>query len=65
MSSLVETSLADFDRMLTLNARTAFLCCREAVRKFRAVGGAGGRIVNVGARPAVTPVGGMVAGLRG
>ena len=61
MSPLVETSLADFDQMLTLNARTAFLCCREAVRKFRAVGGAGGRIVNVGARPAVAPVGGMVA----
>ena len=66
MSPLVETSLADFDRMLTLNTRTAFLCCREAVRKFRAgggghAGGGGGRIVNVGARPAVAPVGGMVA----
>lgn len=60
MSPLVETSLADFDRMWTLNVRTAFLCCREAVRKFRAAG-VGGRIVNVGARPAVAPVGGMVA----
>jgi len=60
MAPLTEISLADFDRMLTLNLRTAFLCCREAVRSFEVAGG-GGRIVNVGARPAISPVGGMAA----
>ncbi len=36
------------------------MCCREATRNFRR-GGAGGRIVNVAARPAVQPAGGMIA----
>ena len=60
MAKLVDTSLADFDRMMAMNGRSCFLACREAVRAMRATG-AGGRIVNVAARPAVTPVGGMVA----
>lgn len=60
MAAVVDTSVADFDRMLAMNARSCFLACREAVRAIRATG-AGGRLVNVAARPAVTPVGGMVA----
>lgn len=60
MAAVVDTSAADFDRMLAMNARSCFLACREAVRAIRATG-AGGRLVNVAARPAVTPVGGMVA----
>ena len=46
--------------MLDLNLMTCFLCCREATRAFRRTN-QGGRIVNVAARPAVQPVGGMVA----
>jgi NAD(P)-dependent dehydrogenase (short-subunit alcohol dehydrogenase family) len=40
--------------MWTLNAATAFVCCREAVKRLRA-GGAGGRIVNVVSRQATDP----------
>jgi NAD(P)-dependent dehydrogenase (short-subunit alcohol dehydrogenase family) len=60
MSTITETSLADFDRMFRVNAVTCFLACREAIRAMRARGG-GGRIVNVAARPAVSPAGGMAA----
>jgi NAD(P)-dependent dehydrogenase (short-subunit alcohol dehydrogenase family) len=57
-----DTSLADFHKMFDTNAVTAFLCCREAVRRIRAAGaGAGGRIVNVAARPAVIPTAGLSA----
>jgi NAD(P)-dependent dehydrogenase (short-subunit alcohol dehydrogenase family) len=51
---LERTSLADLRAQLELNGATCFLCCREAARRMRA-GGAGGRIVNVAARPAVVP----------
>jgi NAD(P)-dependent dehydrogenase (short-subunit alcohol dehydrogenase family) len=66
MSPIVDTGLADFEKMHQLNAVTAFLCSREAVRSIRrrndAPGTApGGRIINVAARPALTPAGGMIA----
>jgi NAD(P)-dependent dehydrogenase (short-subunit alcohol dehydrogenase family) len=48
----------DLMKMLELNAVTAFLCCREAVKRMRN-GGNGGRIVNVAGKVAVAPVGGM------
>ena len=57
MAPLLETKLSDWQRMMTMNATTAFLCCREAVRAMDA----GGRIVNVAAKPALHPVGGMVS----
>lgn len=60
MSALTETTLADFHKMTAMNGVTCFLSCREAVRAMRA-GGKGGRIVNVGARPAVQPTAGMTA----
>ncbi len=60
MAALAETSLADFRRMMDMNATTCFLCCREAVKRIRASGGEG-RVVNVAARPAMVPAGGMVA----
>src|SRR5687768_470454 len=50
------TSLADFRGQHDLNAVTCFLCCREAARLLRASGG--GRIVNVAARPALSPAAG-------
>lgn len=60
MSPVVETSGAEFERMFRLNAVTAFLCSREAIRRMRSAKVAG-RIVNVGARIVVRPSGGMVA----
>ena len=60
MAPIESMSLADFDLMFQRNAVSAFLCCREAVRTMRLEGG-GGRLVNVGARPAVEPAGGMLA----
>jgi len=61
MSPLTETTLADFQRMMDMNAVTAFLCCREAVKSMRRGDQPGGRIVNVSARPALEPTAGMVA----
>lgn len=59
---IAETSLDDFRSMIDMNASTCFLSSREAIKKIRAGDvGDGGRIVNVGAKPAVDPVGGMVA----
>jgi len=59
MADVLDTRRDDFVSMFELNAVTAFLCCRESVRRMRA--GGGGRIVNVAARPAVQPTGGMLA----
>jgi NAD(P)-dependent dehydrogenase (short-subunit alcohol dehydrogenase family) len=64
MAGLTETSLEDLRTQLDLNVATTFLCCREAVRRFRARpggGGGGGRIVNVASRAALSPEGGKVA----
>lgn len=61
MKPIAETRLADLDHMLSLNTRTCFLCCREAVKAMRRSAGGGGRIVNVIARPVLVPVGGLVA----
>jgi NAD(P)-dependent dehydrogenase (short-subunit alcohol dehydrogenase family) len=60
MGPIESMTLADFEAMHRMNTVTAFLCCREAVRAMRR-GAGGGRIVNVGARPAVEPAGGMLA----
>ena len=54
MAPITETSLRDWEGMMEANARSAFLCGREAVRAMRR-GGAGGRIVNVAAIPALEP----------
>lgn len=60
MAPLTETSVADFEGQWKLNTLTCFLACREAVVSMRK-GGVGGRIVNVGSRPVIAPVGGMVS----
>ncbi len=57
MAPITETPLQIFRAQLDINLVTAFLCCREAVRKMSG----GGRIVNVTARPALSPTGGMLA----
>lgn len=53
MGALADTTLAAFRAQHDHNAVTCFLSCREAVKRIRAAGGAGGRIVNVSARPAL------------
>jgi NAD(P)-dependent dehydrogenase (short-subunit alcohol dehydrogenase family) len=60
MAPIVDTRLAELRAMHDINVVTCFLACREAVRSMRR-GGAGGRIVNVAARPALAPAGGMIA----
>ena len=57
---ITDTSADQFRSMFELNVMTCFLCSREAVRKMR-MGKGGGRIINIGARPAIQPTGGMIA----
>jgi NAD(P)-dependent dehydrogenase (short-subunit alcohol dehydrogenase family) len=57
---VAETSAEDARWLMEINVVTTFLCCREAVKALRAAGG-GGRVLNVSARPAIAPAGGMVA----
>jgi NAD(P)-dependent dehydrogenase (short-subunit alcohol dehydrogenase family) len=52
MSRIEATALSDFRTMIDMNAVSAFLCCREAVKAMR---GRGGRIVNVASQPGVEP----------
>lgn len=61
MSPTAETTLAAFEAQWRINTVTAFLCSREALRRIRASGGAGGRIVNVASRAAVDHPGGKLA----
>ncbi|HUC43290.1 MAG TPA: SDR family NAD(P)-dependent oxidoreductase [Candidatus Sulfotelmatobacter sp.] len=49
---LDDIALAEFHRLMGMNAVSAFLCTREAVKKMR---GRGGRIVNVSAQAGVEP----------
>ena len=51
---ILDTTLDQFRRQFEMNAVTAFLCSREAIRHFRKQG-QGGRILNVTARPALEP----------
>jgi NAD(P)-dependent dehydrogenase (short-subunit alcohol dehydrogenase family) len=52
MGRVDDVKLAGFRSMLDMNAVSAFLCSREAIKKMR---GRGGRIVNVAAQPGVEP----------
>lgn len=61
MQPIEKATLADLRAMLDTNLATCFLCCCEAVRRMRAGKGDGGRIVNVAAKPALVPTGGMAA----
>ncbi len=57
MAPISETTLEQIETMHQMNFVTAFLCCREALARMNG----GGRIVNVAARPALSPCGGMSA----
>lgn len=65
MAPIVDTSLAELERMWRMNLVSCFLCCREAVRMIRSTrdreADDGGRLVNVAARPALMPTAGMIA----
>jgi len=62
MNAVEKTTAAEMRQMFEMNAMTCFLCCREAIKRMRANRQEqGGRIVNVAARPAVTPTPGMIA----
>jgi NAD(P)-dependent dehydrogenase (short-subunit alcohol dehydrogenase family) len=52
MGSVADTDKAAMLHMLNMNFVSCYLCCRAAVRGF---GAAGGRIVNVAARPGLEP----------
>jgi NAD(P)-dependent dehydrogenase (short-subunit alcohol dehydrogenase family) len=52
MSPVAATSKVDLMQQVDMNFVTAFLCCRAAVNAITRTG-AGGRIVNVAARPAL------------
>lgn len=49
--ALADASVEDLDRMVAMNLRTCWLCCREATRRMEGTG----RIVNVAAKPALVP----------
>ncbi len=61
MGDIADTTATGFLEQMHMNALSCFLCCREAVRAIRAraasgdTAHAGGRIVNVAARPALEP----------
>jgi NAD(P)-dependent dehydrogenase (short-subunit alcohol dehydrogenase family) len=56
---LVGTDERAWDAMLTLNLRSAYLCCRAALPTMLAAGR--GHIVNVASRSVVPPAGGFIA----
>ena len=56
---LLATDERAWDAMLTLNLRSAYLCCRAALPVMSAAGR--GRIINVGSRSVVPPGGGFIA----
>jgi NAD(P)-dependent dehydrogenase (short-subunit alcohol dehydrogenase family) len=60
MMPVADTTLAAFEAQWRVNAVTCFLCCREAVKAIRRTG-AGGRIVNVAARPVLEPAAQLTA----
>lgn len=58
MGPLVDTSLAVLQKLIGLNLVTCFNACRHATSSIRR-GGAGGRLVNIAAKPALDPVAGV------
>jgi NAD(P)-dependent dehydrogenase (short-subunit alcohol dehydrogenase family) len=56
---LLATDERAWDAMLSLNLRSAYLCCRAALPPMLAAGR--GRIVNVASRSVVPPTGGFIA----
>lgn len=59
MASIEKTTLEAFTAQWRINTVTAFLTCREAIRKLKTSGG--GRIVNVGSKAALEHPAGKIA----
>lgn len=55
--AIEDATEADFERMIGRNAKSCWLCCRQASMAMRD----GGRIVNVTAKPALVPMGHLSA----
>lgn len=55
MAPIERTELSSFEGLVRMNLTTCFLSCREAARRMRGEG----RIVNVAAKPALVPTGGL------
>lgn len=55
MGPLADTSASAFETQMNMNAKTCFLCSREASRHMGEGKDEGGRIVNVAARPGLEP----------
>jgi NAD(P)-dependent dehydrogenase (short-subunit alcohol dehydrogenase family) len=55
MGPIEGVTIDAFAGLMRMNSLTCFLCCRESVKAMRRSGDAGGRIVNVAARPALFP----------
>ncbi|HET8576181.1 MAG TPA: SDR family NAD(P)-dependent oxidoreductase [Methylomirabilota bacterium] len=56
---LASTSLADWQRMLTLNLTSAFVGCRGVLPAMMAA--RSGRIINIASRAVIPPMGGIIA----
>ncbi len=54
MGGIAEAPPDMFERQVSMNAATCYLCCRAAIAAMRR-GGGGGRVVNVSARPGLEP----------
>jgi len=54
MGPITETTLERYEKLMSMNARSCFLSCREAARHMKSAG-VGGRIVNVAAMPGLEP----------
>jgi len=59
VGAIVDTSDEDWDRVMGVNARGVFLCCREAIRQMLAQEPAGGSIVITGSISSLTGIPGQ------
>lgn len=59
MGSVEQTSESDWDGMIALNLKTAFLCCKAAVPEMRR--NKWGRILCIASRPGALGIGGLAA----
>lgn len=59
MGSVEQTTEADWDGMIALNLKTAFLCCKAAVPEMRR--NKWGRILCIASRPGALGIGGLAA----
>ena len=56
VGTILETSLADWERVMSVNARGVFLCAREGVRQMLAQSPVGGAIINMSSVVAIIGV---------